>query len=152
MLNKNRIIIIVVLILLCITAYFLFLGKKQAGRLIDKINLSNNSYDIQIDDRLINDIYIYWLGENSTREHNKMLIYHRSLQSEIPPSYGANKLLIKHKGEIYDKIGVWKEYAYSKYVYSIKINKVDSFLVIDWKIKNWYDPDIMQGNDTIKIK
>jgi len=153
MLNKSKIIFLIIIFILSFAIIcFLLLGKKQIGRLLDKTNLTNDSYIVQIDDKLIDDIYVYWLGENSTREYDKMLIYHRSLQSEIPPSYGANKLVIMYKGNIYDKIGVWKEYAYSRYTYYININKVNNILIIDWKIKNWYDPNIMKGSDSIIIE
>lgn len=150
--NKHRMICFIILfLLLSITVCFLFLGKKQSGRLIDKTGIIRNSYSVNISNDLINNIFIYWTGENGTRENIKMLIFHKSLLSEIPQSYGANNLIIKYDNHEYNKIGIWKEYAYSTYNYFIDLNKIDS-LVISCIIDNWCISKIIQGFHTIRIK
>ncbi len=139
-------------ILLVVSLSFLLFGKQGVGRIIDRIGITKDSYVIQVDDKIKKDIFIYWLGESGIRdEHNRELIYHMSLTSKIPSSYGKNILEIKYKNICYNKIGIWKTYAYAKYNYLIKISTIDNNLQIEWSIKNWYDSEIMQGFDTIKF-
>jgi len=150
MLNKyKKIFIAIAILLLIIIVFFGFTYKEQTGRLIDKTNLTNDSYVFKIDTELLNDIYIYWLGEDGMGDYNKMLIYNKSLLATIPPSYGANRILIKYDNIEFNKIGIWKKFAYSKHNYFIELNRIDSFLIIDWKISNWYEKNIMQGSDTL---
>lgn len=50
-------------------------------------------------------------------------------------------------------MGLCKKYAYSKHDYYIHCQQMDSTaIIIDWKISNWYDPDIYQGVDTLYLK
>jgi hypothetical protein len=49
-------------------------------------------------------------------------------------------------------MGILKLHAYSKYNYKIDLELIKDDLIIDWSIRNWYDPKIYQGRDTIKIE
>lgn len=145
--------IIIGLALLFFVLLFFISGKKGIGQIIDKIGFTQDLYEINISKDLIMDVYIYWYGETTNGpKDNKMLIYYRSQQSKIPPSYGINTLEIRYKDICYDKISIWKTHAYVKYNYNIKISKIQkNKLLITWHISNWYDPEIYQGRDTIRL-
>jgi len=142
-------LVLILIILLSVA----LIGKKGIGLIIDKVNLSKDTYDIQIDKDIRNDVFIYWFGETVDKgEKNRMLIYHKTFQAKIPSSYGANWIEIRYKDIIYNKIGIWKIYAYSKYNYCIDVSKDNNNLLVQWKIVSWYDSkDSSIGKDTIKI-
>jgi hypothetical protein len=146
---------IVLLLIIEIFLFFSFLfGKQGFGRVIDKIGISDNSFDIQIDKELQKDLFIYWFGETEFTNDsikNKLLIYHRNLQADIIDSYGPNRFLIQYKELSFDKIGVWKTYAYAKHKYFIKIRKEQKKLIFEWKISNWYEM-VINGNDTVELR
>ena len=138
---------------LIIILSFTLLGKKGIGLIIDKINLSKDTYNIQIDKDIRKDVFIYWFGETVIEgEKNKMLIFYKTFQAKIPPSYGANWIEIRYKDAICNKICIWKINSYSKYKYNINVNKENDNLLIQWKIDSWYDlEDFSIGGDTIRI-
>lgn len=149
---KIKIILAFFLVFLFLTSLFLLsIGEKGIGKITDKLNLSKNTYHIQVDKSLRDDIYIYWFGETVVKdEKNKMLIYYKELQSEVPPSYGANWIEVKYKSNSFSKIFIWKTYAYSKYNYNIKVKEDSNSIIIQWEVSNWYDTEFSQGIDTIK--
>lgn len=140
----------VLTIFLCV---FFIKEKKNIGLFIDKTGLTKNTFNINIDNNLSHkDLFIYWLGETEYHEDiNKVLIYHHKLQSDIPETYGKNRFLLKYKKIRFSKIGILKLNPYAKHKYTISLKLHNNNLIIDWNIRNWYDPDIFSGNDTIKI-
>ena len=130
------------------------LGKENVGLIIDRIGLTNNKIQINIEKQINpNDLYIYWIGETEyTRgtEHNQMLIYHTVLQSDIPSSYGKNKFIIKYQDKTSDKIAIFKKHAFSKYNYTFNCKLENDVLIVSWSIINWYDAD-NKGSVTIEL-
>jgi hypothetical protein len=138
--------------------FFLWLGKINIGLFIDRLGITKNSFLIDVDKSISSkDLFIYWFGEPDyyTKENedelNRILIYHRKFQSDIIDSYGGNRFLIKYKDTYHKRMGIFKSQAYSKHNYKINMKLEDEKLIIDWSIKNWYDSDIYQGLDTVKI-
>lgn len=154
--KRSKILLILVLFVLILSiTIFSFLGKVKVGLFIDKMNLTHNSFIINVDKSVIqSDLYLYWLGETEYTDEkvkNKILIYHHKIQSDIPDSYGKNWLLIKYKDKVYNKAGILKLYPYAKHDYKFDIRMQDENFIINWKISNWYTPDIYQGTDTLKL-
>ncbi|MDR1091341.1 MAG: hypothetical protein LBL79_09720 [Prevotella sp.] len=153
--KKYKIIFLIIgVIMFFIVLSILFVvGKNGVGRLVDKLGITNDRYEIFIDKKFTFDTYIYWHGEtvNGTND-NRMLFYHLSKVSDMPPLYGYNGFEVKYKTITYDKIKIWKMFPYSKYNYFINIKSIGENMVIEWRIHNWYDPDIVQGSDTIKTE
>jgi hypothetical protein len=128
------------------------------GLFIDRLGMTKNSFQIDVDKSISpNDLYIYWFGEPDyyTKENedelNRILVYHRKFQSDIVDSYGENRFLIKYKDTYYKGTSIFKLQAYSKHKYKINLKLEEENLIIDWSIKNWYDSDIYQGLDTVKV-
>jgi hypothetical protein len=152
---KNLLLILFCLVIFIFISisYFYFFHKRELGLVIDKMGMRSNTYKIAIDDEIQRDTYIYWLGEVPFHaKKNQLLIYHRTLQADILPSYGKNWILIQVRNISYTKMGIFKYESYSKHNYLIDIKLENESLIINWKISNWYDLDIYQGIDTIKLK
>lgn len=146
------IFLIIALIALFVVAIFFILGKKGVGQIVDKLEITSDVYEVRIDKNYSLDTYIYWYGETSNGpKDNKILFYHRSKVSDIPPSYGYNGFEIKYKTTTFDKIKFWKIFPYAKYKYRINIKSFGENMIIEWNISNWYDDNIHQGMDTIQI-
>lgn len=128
--------------------------KPEMGIIIDRTGFTKNNVNVIIDNAISRkDLYIYWHSEtDDPKEFNQLLIYHFSKMQEIPSSYGKNFISIKYKNIVYNKIGLFKYQASSKHNYNISLKIENDNLIIDWYINNWYDPDIIQGSDTIKIE
>ena len=92
--------------------------KGLVGLSVDKIGITRNSYDIRVDDELRPFIYIYWLGENGTKDDDRMLLYHRTFCQDIPDCYGRNQLVVKAKTDstLYSKMGYLKLYAFQNII------------------------------------
>ena len=127
--------------------------KGLVGLSVDKIGITRNSYDIRVDDELRPYIYIYWLGENGTKDDDRMLLYHRTFSQGIPDYYGKNRFLIMTKSDsmLYSRIGLLKLYAFSKHKYYIDLKLKDTLLIVDWSIDNWYSEKI-SITDTLVYK
>lgn len=151
--KQYRIILLVICaILLAVISLCLIIGKKGVGQIIDKLGITSDVYEINIDKSFSLDTFIYWYGETVYGyKDNRMLFYHRSEVSDIPSSYGYNGFEIKYKTTTYDKIKFWKIFPYAKYKYRINIKSFDENMIIEWNISNWYDADIHQGIDTIQV-
>ena len=154
---KRKIALIILTIFLIIMIIFShLLGKQRIGLVIDKTGITNNKFQITIDEKINpNDLFIYWIGETEYtrgKEYNQMLIYHIVLQSDVPPSYGKNRFMIKYKDKSSDKAGILKLYAYSKHKYVFDIKLDNDILDIKWCIKNWYDPDSFEGSISLDIQ
>lgn len=150
--KQYRIILLAIgVIIFVVVSMCLIIGKKGVGQIIDKLGITSDVYQIYIDKELSLDTYIYWHGETvNGLNDNRMLFYHRSKVSDIPPLYGYNGFEIKYKTTIYDKIKFWKIFPYAKYKYRINIKSFDENMIIEWHISNWYD-NIHQGIDTIQV-
>ena len=156
---KKKFYIGIALIVVMFTLLLIFgIGKVNIGLFLDKLGLTKNTFYINIDkDISSKDLYIYWFGEpdyyikEDENKLNRILIYHQKIQSDILDSYGKNWFLVKYKNISYRKIGVFKTHAYSKYNYKIDLRLDEDNLIIDWRIKNWYNTEIYQGMDTISI-
>ena len=120
---------------------------------MDKIGITQNTYDIHIDEDLRPYIYIYWTGDNGVNDSDKILLYHRSYFQEIPNYYGKNKFLIQTESDsvLYNRIGILKLHAYSKHNYKIDLNLSDTLLILSWSIDNWYSERTTM-TDTIVYK
>lgn len=127
--------------------------KRLVGLSMDKIGITRNTYDIRVDDELRPFIYIYWLGENGTKDDDRMLLYHRTFCQDIPDCYGRNQLVVKAKTDstLYSKMGYLKLYAFSKHNYYIDLKLKDTLLIVDWSIDNWYSEKI-SITDTLAFK
>lgn len=139
------ILILVIVILLLSNIDCLSITKRYVGLFIDKIGITHNSFDISIEDRLKSDTYIYWMGDNGTKEPDILLLYHRGLFQNIPTDYyGKTKLVIKMNSDsiLYDKIGLLKLESFSKHNYKIELKQRDSLLIINWSIDNWYSEEL----------
>lgn len=145
--------LVVVGIVLLLLIVLLVFQREIVGRFFDKINVTSDSYEILVDENLQNDLYIYWYGEAGfNNEYNRILIYHKDLLQKNLPSYGPNKFLIKYKDLCHNSIGIWKTIPYATHNYKIKISKRNNDMIISWNIQNWYDPDIITGQDTVRIQ
>jgi len=150
---------IALFIIICISLFFIYLvtvlGKKNIGLCVDRLGLTKNSFQLKIDKNVsCKDLYIYWLGETEYtkgEEFNKILIYHQKFQSGILDSYGKNEFLIKYKSVNYKKMGILKLHPYAKHNYNVGIKLDADNLIINWSIENWYEHNIWQGNDTIRL-
>lgn len=138
---------------------FLWIGKMNIGLIIDRLGMTKNSFHIDIDKKLSSkDLSIYWIGESDyyikedEEKLNRILIYHQKFQSDILDSYGKNRFLIKYKDINYKKIGILKLHPYAKHNYKIRIILEDDNMIINWSIKNWYDPNVVLGTDTIRLE
>ena len=127
--------------------------KEYIGLVMDKIGITQNTYDIHIDEDLRPYIYIYWTGDNGVNDSDKILLYHRSYFQEIPNYYGKNKFLIQTESDsvLYNRIGILKLHAYSKHNYKIDLNLSDTLLILSWSIDNWYSEKTTM-TDTIVYK
>jgi len=157
--KKNFYIGIILITIIFIFLLVILVGKMNIGLFFDKIGLTKNTFEISVDqDVYSKDLYIYWFGEpdyyikEDYEKLNRLLVYHRKMQSDILDSYGKNWFLIKYKNISYDKIGILKLHAYSKHNYKIDLKLSEDNLIVTWNIKNWYDSEIYQGRDTIKIE
>ena len=115
--------------------------KEYVGLVIDKIGITQNSYNIRVDKKLKPYIHIYWLGDNGTKNADNLLLYNGTIYQKIPENYyGKNKIVIKTKSDsiLYDKIGILKLNAFSKHNYLINLSQKDSLIIIEWNIDNWY--------------
>ncbi len=147
------ILLIIGIIILGIISLYMIGGKEVIGQIMDKSGMTSNKYEITVDKEFLYDTFIYWYGETvKGPKDNRLLFYHRNEIMEIPSFYGVNGFEIKYKTITYDRIKFFKTFPYSKYNYIIKIKFVDGDMVVEWKIYNWYDPDVLQGSDTIKIE
>jgi hypothetical protein len=157
--KKNKYFLTIVLFIITfVIIFFLWIGKMNIGLLIDRLGITKNSFQIDVDKSISSkDLFIYWFGEPDyyTKENedelNRILIYHQTFQSDIVDSYGKNRFLIKYKDIYYMGVNILKLQAYSKHNYKINLKLEADNLIIDWSIKNWYDSDISQGLDTIKV-
>ena len=127
--------------------------KELVGLSFDRVEITRNTYDIRVDDKLRPYIYIHWLGENGTEVDDRMLLFYRTFNQGIPDCYGKNKLVIKTKSDsnLYSKMGILKLYAFAKHHYFIDLKLNDTLLIIDWSIDNWYSEKI-SSTDTIHAK
>ena len=48
-------------------------------------------------------------------------------------------------------MGIYKLESFSKHNYHISIKLVNETVIINWRIDNWYETEIMQGSDTIAL-
>lgn len=132
-----------------------FVERMNVGLLVDKLNLTHNTIHVEFDENIsLKDLYIYWLSEGEYSDEsleNRLLIFHKKKQCDIPDTYGKNRFLIKYKNILYYKAGILKKYAYSKYHYNFNFRLEDNIFIVDWKIQNWYDPYIYQGIDSLEI-
>lgn len=151
--KQYRIILLIISIIILVVIFmYLIIGKKGVGQIIDKLGITSDVYEINIDKTFSLDTYIYWHGETvNGLNDNRMLFYHRSKVSDIPSLYGYNGFEIKYKTTTYDKIKFWKIFPYAKYKYCINMKSLGENMIIEWHISNWYDDDIHQGVDTIQI-
>lgn len=146
------ILLTAVFIILLMIALFLTIGKYGIGQIIDKWGITHDVYEVKVDKEFWKHTYIYWYGgSNNVPKDNRMLFYYLSKQADIPPFYGDNGFEIKYKETTYDKIRFWKMFSYSKYNYYINIKPFNNNMIVEWHISNWYDPEIYQGRDTIKL-
>lgn len=136
----------------------LFLGymynfqKNLLGRICDKAGITKNTFEVEIDKKIENYTFIYWYGETPyPAKKNRLLIFHRFPQSDIPASQGKNWIRIQIGDFIYDNIGIYKPESFSKHNYRINVKLVDDKFVVDWCISNWYEPEIIQGIDTVVL-
>jgi hypothetical protein len=154
--KRNKVFSGIFLFIIILAVLFIFrIGKMNVGLFIDKLGLTKNSFQFIVDDKIsYEDLFIYWFGETDYtkgEEFNKILIYHRKFQSDILDSYGKNVFLIKYKDTDCKRVGILKLHAYSKHNYKIDLKLDGENLIIDWSIKNWYETDIYQGSDTVRI-
>lgn len=127
--------------------------KEELGLMCDKLGFTSNTYDIRIEKELENYTFIYWLGETPhPAPKNRLLIFYRFPQIDIPSSQGKNWLKIQIGEMIYDRIGIYKTEGYSKHDYHINVKVRNDNLIINWRINNWYNSDIVQGVDTVTLK
>lgn len=151
---RKLIIFVVLAIVLAIVVAFLgymySFHKRELGLICDKIGITENTFEIAIDEEIENYIFIYWYGETpNPAKKNRILFFYRFLQSDIPSSQGKNLIEIQFGDFIYNRIGVYKQEGYSKHNYSINIKSIDEGLAISWCISNWYDTEVLQGKDTL---
>ncbi|MCM1722954.1 hypothetical protein [Bacteroides ovatus] len=152
----RKLIIITVAIL---TIAALFLGymynyqKRTLGLIFDKVGITKNTFEVEIDNELKRHTFIYWYGETPhPAKRNRQLIFYRFLQSDIPPSHGKNWIKIQiFEDIIYNHMGIYKLESFSKHNYHISIKLVNETVIINWRIDNWYETEIMQGSDTIAL-
>lgn len=151
----KKIIITIVVVLTVITlfiGYMYHFQKKELGLICDAIGITKNTFEFDIDKKIKNYTIIYWYGETShPAKKNRIVIFNRFLQSDIPSSQGKNWLKIQIGELIYDRIGIYKPESWSKHNYHVSVKLVNEKLIINWCISNWYDTKIEQGKDTIII-
>lgn len=152
-----RKLIIITVAILAIVA--LFLGymyayqKRVLGLICDKVGITKNTFEVEIDKKLEYYTFIYWYGETPhPAKKNRLLIFYRFPQSDIPPSPGKNWIKIQiFEDIIYSNMGIYKLQSFSKHNYRISIKLVNDSVIINWRIDNWYETEVMQGNDTIVL-
>jgi hypothetical protein len=153
---KKLMIVVVLLLLISTLLRFnkTYSVYEYIGLAIDKMGITQNTYNIRIDDKIEPYVYLYWVGENGTNDVDKLLLYHRTFYQRIPDnSYGKNRILIKTKSDsmLYDKIGILKLHAFAKHNYEINLSMNDTLLIVHWNIDNWYSKKISR-TDTIVCK
>ena len=139
----------IILIVVISTLFFNKQFKIFLGTGIDILGFTKNTFQINIDPKLSsNDIYLYWMSPTeygSENEMNKLLVYHRNFQIDIPDSYGKNIIVLKYKDLTSNRMGIFKKHACSKYHYKFDIKLDNNDIIINWSIKNWYDTDSLEG-------
>lgn len=150
--KKIKNVYLISLILTSVSTVYIYTFHKQTiGMIGDKIGITHNTFDFIIPERLLQYAQIFWVGDyEEGLEPNRMLLYYRFPQNDIPDFYGKNRIEIRIGKMIYDRIGVLKLCYFAKYDYKIHLKEDNNNLIINWEISNWYEPDIWQGTDTIK--
>lgn len=154
--NKRKTLFFLIFLLILLTgiSYIYHFHRKEAGFIMDKLGATRNHFNIHVDEEIKPFIYIYWTSETvKPARENSLLVYHRHFRPERTdfPVYGKNWFPVAFNDRIiHSRIGLFR-YSPMNHTYDIDISKKDSLLIIRWNIHNRYDPEIIQGCDTVTL-